>query len=100
MGDTNGGIFAEISNTDNECNISFSPYFNGSAAFNLINLTGFEISYKQKSKGNYSKLASCNSALYTWSNPVDSRELVLEVTEDDPSPSHRYHFSLQGLNKG
>jgi hypothetical protein len=40
------GIFAEITHNDNECLISFAPYFSGSAAFNLINLTGFPVKYR------------------------------------------------------
>ena len=80
LGDVTG-LFAEVSNTDNECKISFSPYFNGSAAFNIINLSGYDISFKQKEVSRYSKLQPCNSILYTWTNPVDTRELILEVEQ-------------------
>ena len=34
------GIFAEITHNDNACLISFSPYFAGAAAFELVNTTG------------------------------------------------------------
>ena len=77
------GIFAEITHNDNECLISFAPYFSGSAAFNLINLTGFEINYRQLAKDKLESLSSCHSVLYTWSHPVALREL--EVVIDDPT---------------
>ena len=86
MGDVTG-IFAEISNTDNECAISFSPYFPGSAAFNIINLTGFPVLYRQNSESHSSRLQSCNSVLYTWNEPTQNRDLFIEVTPDPSTPS-------------
>ena len=88
MGDVTG-IFAEISNTDNECAISFSPYFPGSAAFNIINLTGFPVLYRQNSEKHSSSLQSCNSVLYTWNEPTQNRDLYIEVTPDTTVASDR-----------
>ena len=82
MGDVSG-IFAEISNTDNECAISFSTYFPGSAAFNIINLTGFPVAYRQKTDTHSSQLLSCNSVLYTWNEPSQQRELYIEIQSEE-----------------
>ena len=76
------GLFAEVTQNDNECLISFAPYFSGSAAFHLINLTGFPVSYRQHGRDRWSKLDSCHSVLYTWSEPIKERDLEVEVNPD------------------
>ena len=77
------GIFAEITHNDNACLISFSPYFAGAAAFELVNTTGFPIRFKQDGTDHWSELQSCHSSLYCWTTPLKSRELLVEVDESD-----------------